>query len=97
YLNVIGIDGKPAVKPLAKMLSEWLSFRMVTVRRRLQHRLTWVTQRLHLLEGLLIAFLNLDEVIEIIRTHDEPKKELMRRFKLSEEQTDYILDTRLRQ
>ncbi len=96
-LNVIGIDGKPAVKPLAKMLSEWLSFRMVTVRRRLQHRLDWVERRLHLLEGLLIAFLNLDEVIDIIRTHDEPKKELMRRFKLSEDQADYILDTRLRQ
>ena len=96
-INIIGIDGKPAVKPLAKLLSEWLSFRMVTVRRRLQHRLDWVHRRLHLLDGLLIAFLNLDEVIEIIRTHDEPKAELMRRFELSEDQANYVLDTRLRQ
>ncbi len=96
-MNVIGIDGKPSVKPLDKMLGEWLAFRMVTVRRRLQHRLNWVQERLHLLDGLLIAFLNLDEVIEIIRTHDEPKKELMKRFKLSEAQVNYVLETRLRQ
>ena len=96
-MNLIGIDGKPAVKPLNKILTEWLSFRMVTVRRRLQHRLTWVERRLHLLDGLLIAFLNLDEVIRIIRTEDKPKAVLMKRFKLSEEQADYILDTRLRQ
>ncbi len=96
-INLIGIDGRPAVKPLNKILSEWLSFRMVTVRRRLQHRLDWVDRRLHLLDGLLIAFLNLDEVIHIIRTEDHPKKVLMERFNLSEDQANYILDTRLRQ
>ncbi len=96
-LNVIGIDGKPGVKSLQKIISEWLNYRMVTVRRRLQYRLDKVEERLHRLEGLLIAFLNLDEVIKIIRTEDEPKKVLMKRFKLSELQTDYILDTKLRQ
>ena len=96
-LNVIGIDGKPAVKPLNQLLTEWLSFRMVTVRRRLQHRLNWVERRLHLLDGALIAYLNLDEVIHIIRTEDHPKQKLMARFGLSEEQANYILDTRLRQ
>ena len=96
-LNVIGIDGKPGVKSLDKILSEWLSFRMVTVRRRLQHRLDWVERRLHLLDGLLIAFLNLDEVIHIIRTEDHPKQKLIERFELTEEQANYILDTRLRQ
>lgn len=96
-LNLIGIDGRPAVKPLNTILTEWLSFRMVTVRRRLQHRLDWVDRRLHLLDGLLIAFLNLDEVIHIIRTEDHPKQKLMERFELSEEQANYILDTRLRQ
>ena len=96
-LNLIGIDGRPAVKPLNTILNEWLSFRTVTVRRRLQHRLDWVNRRLHLLDGLLIAFLNLDEVIHIIRTADDPKQELMARFSLSEAQTQYILDTRLRQ
>ena len=96
-MNIIGIDGKPGVKPLNALLSEWLSFRMVTVRRRLQHRLDWVDRRLHLLDGLLIAFLNLDEVIHIIRTEDHPKQVLMARFSLSEDQANYILDTRLRQ
>ena len=96
-INLIGIDGRPAVKPLNTILSEWLSFRMVTVRRRLQHRLDWVDRRLHLLDGLLIAFLNLDEVIHIIRTEDHPKQVLMERFELSEDQANYILDTRLRQ
>lgn len=96
-LNVIGIDGKPGVKALNKILSEWLSFRMVTVRRRLQHRLDWVDRRLHLLDGMLIAYLNLDEVIHIIRTEEHPKQELMKRFELSEDQANYILDTRLRQ
>lgn len=96
-INVIGIDGKPQVKPLKPFLAEWLEFRMTTVRKRLQHRLDWVDRRLHLLDGLLIAFLNLDEVIQIIREEDKPKQELMKRFSLSEEQTDYILDTRLRQ
>jgi topoisomerase-4 subunit A len=96
-LNMIGIDGRPQVKNLRGILVEWLQFRMETVRRRLQFRLDKVNKRLHLLEGLLIAFLNLDEVIRIIRTEDEPKPVLMKRFKLSEAQADYILDTRLRQ
>src|SRR5690606_4549023 len=77
--------------------SEWLSFRTVTTRRRLQFRLDKVQKRLHLLEGLLVAYLNIDEVIHIIRTEDEPKPVLMKRFELSEVQADYILDTRLRQ
>ncbi len=96
-MNMIGLDGRPAVKNLQQMLSEWLVFRQDTVRRRLQYRLDKVEQRLHLLEGLLIAFLNLDEVIHLIRTEDEPKAILMQRFGLTEDQTDYILDTRLRQ
>ena len=95
--NVIGLDGKPQVKNLKQMLSEWISFRLETVRRRLQYRLDRVERRLHMLVGLLIAFLNLDEVIEIIRTEDQPKAVLMARFELSEMQADYILDTRLRQ
>ncbi|WP_185234838.1 DNA topoisomerase IV subunit A [Teredinibacter franksiae] len=96
-MNMIGIDGRPGVKSLDKILSDWLSFRMVTVRRRLQHRLDWVERRLHMLDGLLVAFLNLDEVIHIIRTEDHPKQKLMQRFELSEDQANYILDTRLRQ
>ncbi|WP_288132810.1 DNA topoisomerase IV subunit A [Microbulbifer sp.] len=96
-LNMIGIDGRPQVKSLDKILSEWLSFRTVTTRRRLQFRLDKVEKRLHLLAGLLVAFLNIDEVIEIIRTHDEPKQELIRRFELSDVQAEYILDTKLRQ
>ena len=96
-LNVIGLDGRPQVKNLKLLLSEWLTFRQDTVTRRLKHRLDKVERRLHLLEGLLVAFLNLDEVIRIIRTEDEPKAVLMARFALSEEQADYILDTRLRQ
>jgi len=96
-MNVIGIDGRPGVKSLDVMLREWLSFRMVTVRRRLQHRLDWVERRLHMLDGLLIAFLNLDEVIHIIRTEDHPKAKLIERLELSEDQANYILDTRLRQ
>ncbi|HQQ64180.1 MAG TPA: DNA topoisomerase IV subunit A [Pseudomonadales bacterium] len=96
-MNMIGLDGRPSVKNLQQMLAEWLSFRQDTVRRRLQYRLDKVEQRLHLLEGLLIAFLNLDEVIRIIRTEDEPKAMLMERFGLTDVQTDYILDTKLRQ
>lgn len=96
-MNVIGTDGRPAVKGLHRMLSEWLEFRITTVRRRLQFRLDKVLARLHLLDGLLVAFLNLDEVIEIIRNEEHPKAELMARFDLSELQADYILDTRLRQ
>ncbi|PJJ99051.1 DNA topoisomerase IV subunit A [Lysobacteraceae bacterium NML91-0213] len=95
--NVIGLDGRPQVKNLKMLLSEWLQFRFATVTRRLQHRLDKVERRLHLLEGLLVAFLNLDEVIRIIRTEDEPKPALIARFGLSDDQADYILETRLRQ
>ncbi len=95
--NVIGLDGRPQVKDLRSLLIEWLVFRVETVRKRLQFRLDRVEKRLHLLEGLLIAFLNLDEVIEIIRTEEHPKAVLMQRFAISETQADYILDTRLRQ
>ena len=95
--NVIGLDGRPQVKDLRSMLVEWLVFRVETVRKRLQFRLDRVEKRLHLLEGLLIAFLNMDEVIEIIRSEDQPKPVLMQRFGISEIQADYILDTRLRQ
>ncbi len=96
-LNVIGLDGKPAVKNLRTLLDEWLTFRTDTVVRRLKHRQEKVERRLHLLEGLLVAFLNLDEVIRIIRSEDEPKPALIARFGLSEDQADYILETRLRQ
>ena len=96
-LNVIGLDGRPQVKNLKMLLTEWLTFRQDTVTRRLKHRLDKVERRLHLLEGLLIAFLNLDEVIRIIRTEDEPKAVLMQSFNLSDDQADYILDTKLRQ
>jgi len=95
--NVIGLDGKPSVKNLRTLLTEWLTYRVNTVRRRLQFRLDKVERRLHLLEGLLTAFLNLDEVIHIIRTEDQPKPVLMARFGLDDIQADYILDTRLRQ
>ena len=95
--NVIGLDGKPQVKDLRTLLTEWLQYRVGTVRRRLQFRLDKVEKRLHLLEGLLVAFLNLDEVIHIIRTEDQPKPVLMARFGLTDVQADYILDTRLRQ
>ena len=96
-LNVIGLNGKPQVMSLKQMLAEWLSFRIDTVRRRLKHRLDKVERRLHLLDGLLVAFLNLDEVIRIIRSEDEPKPALIARFALSEDQADYILDTKLKQ
>jgi len=95
-LNVIGIDGKPQVKDLKTMLSEWLVFRTTTVRRRLQYRLDKVLKRLHILEGFSIAFLNIDEVIHIIRTEDKPKPVLMKRFKLSDEQAEAILELKLR-
>jgi len=96
-LNMIGLDGKPRIKDLRTILKEWLQFRLETVRLRLQYRLDRVNRRLHLLDGLLIAFLNLDEVIRIVRTEDKPRPVLIKRFDLSEEQADYILDTRLRQ
>ncbi len=95
-INIIGIDGKPQVKGLLSLLKEWLSFRKTTVQRRLQFRLEKLLARLHILEGLLIAFLNLDEIIAIIRREDQPKPLLMKRFKLSELQADAILDTKLR-
>ena len=96
-LNMIGLDGRPRVKDLRVVLKEWLEFRTATVRRRLEYRLDKINRRLHLLEGLLIAYLNLDEVIRIIRTADKPKAALIKRFNLTELQADYILDTRLRQ
>ena len=96
-LNIIGLDGRPQVKNVRTLLAEWLGFRQETVRRRLKHRLDKVERRLHLLEGLLVAFLNLDEVIRIIRTEDEPKAALIARFDLSEDQADYILETKLKQ
>src|SRR6185312_11927340 len=96
-LNMIGLDGRPQVKTLKQIIEEWLRFRTDTVTRRLQHRLAKVERRLHLLEGLRVAFLNLDEVIRIVRHEDEPKPALIARFKLSEEQADYILETKLRQ
>lgn len=95
-MNMIGLDRKPAVKNLYTILTEWLSFRRQTVTRRLQYRLDKVLSRLHILDGLLIAFLNIDEVIHIIRNEDEPKQELMSRFALSEEQAEAILNLRLR-
>jgi len=95
-MNMIGLDHKPAVKGLLEILNEWLTFRRTTVTRRLQYRLDKVLSRLHILEGLMIAFLNIDEVIEIIRHEDDPKAELIARFNLSDEQADAILNLRLR-
>ena len=95
-MNMIALNGRPRVMNLREILVEWLSYRTRTVRRRLQHRLDKVLDRLHLLEGLLIAFLNIDEVIRIIRTEDEPKPVLMARFALTDAQAEYVLNTRLR-
>src|SRR5579864_7983933 len=95
-LNIIALDGRPRVMNLKDILGEWLEFRTRTVTRRLQFRLERVSKRLHLLDGLMIAFLNLDEVIRIIRREDEPKPVLVKRFKLSDEQAEEILNTRLR-
>jgi topoisomerase-4 subunit A len=95
-LNVIDLDGRPKVMGLKALLSRWLEFRIGTVRRRIAHRLEKVSRRLHLLDGLLIVYLNLDEVIRIIRREDEPKAKLIARFKLSEEQAEMILETKLR-
>lgn len=95
-LNMIGLNGKPQVKNLLEILNEWLEFRLSTVKLRLQHRLDIVQKRLHILQGLLIAYLNLDEVIKIIREEEEPKTVLMKRFKLSDEQAEAILDIKLR-
>ncbi|KJK09051.1 MULTISPECIES: DNA topoisomerase IV subunit A [Pseudomonas] len=96
-VNIIGLDGRPQLKNLRALLVEWLEFRVQTVRRRLKFRLDKVERRLHLLEGLLVAFLNLDEVIHIIRTEEHPKAALIARFDLTETQAEYILETRLRQ
>ena len=95
-LNMIGIDGRPGVKSLDRILREWLKFRTVTVRRRLEYRLDRVLKRLHILDGYLVAFLNIDEVIHIIRTEDKPKPALMQRFKISDIQAEAILDLKLR-
>ena len=95
-LNMIGLNGGPRVKNLLTILQEWLDFRTETVKRRLNHRLTQVQTRLHILDGLLIVYLDLDEVIRIIRHEDEPKAMLMKKFKLSEEQVEAILETKLR-
>ena len=95
-MNMIGLDHKPAVKGLVQILTEWLQFRRITVTRRLRYRLDKVLSRLHILEGLMIAFLNIDEVIDIIRNEDEPKTVLMSRFNLTDEQAEAILNLRLR-
>ncbi len=96
-MNLIGLNGKPQTRDIKSVLKEWLSFRTQTVTRRLQHRLDWVLDRLHILEGLLIVYLNIDEVINIIRNEDEPKKVLQKKFKLSVVQVEAILEIRLRQ
>jgi topoisomerase-4 subunit A len=95
-LNVIALDGRPRVMGLKQLLAEWLEFRKATVTRRLKYRHEKVSARLHILDGLLIAYLNLDEVIRIVRKEDEPKPVLMKRFKLTDEQAEAILETKLR-
>lgn len=95
-LNMVGINGKPEVKNLLIILQEWLEFRTLTVRRRLEHRLEKVLNRLHILDGLLIAYLNIDEVIAIIRNEDKPKPALIERFKITETQAEAILELKLR-
>jgi topoisomerase-4 subunit A len=95
-MNMIGTNGRPQVKNLKQILQEWIAFRVTTVRRRLQWRLDKVDKRLHILEGLLIAFLNLDEVIRIVRYEDEPKPELIKVFRISDIQAEAILETKLR-
>ncbi|RPG43755.1 MAG: DNA topoisomerase IV subunit A [Gammaproteobacteria bacterium TMED163] len=95
--NMIGINKRPQIKDLVSLLKEWLQFRTETVRRRLQFRLDKILDRLHILDGLLIAFLNIDEVIKIIRQEDKPKPALMKRLKISERQAEAILELRLRQ
>jgi len=96
-MNLIGLNGKPQTRDIKLVLKEWLTFRSQTVTRRLQHRLDWVLDRLHILEGLLVIYLNIDEVINIIRNEDDPKKVLQKKFKLSVIQVDAILEIRLRQ
>jgi len=96
-LNMLGLNQRPQVKSLVTILNEWLEYRITTVRRRLQFRLDKILARVHILEGLLVAYLNIDEVIEIIRTYDDPKAELMSRFNLSDIQAHAILEIKLRQ
>ncbi|MCP4951917.1 MAG: DNA topoisomerase IV subunit A [Proteobacteria bacterium] len=96
-MNMIGLDGRPKVFDLREALKQWLEFRLETVKRRLSYRLDRVVKRLHILDGLLIAFLNIDEIIKIIRKEDEPKRVLIKRFKLSETQAEAILELKLRQ
>jgi topoisomerase-4 subunit A len=95
-MNIIGLDGKPRLFNLLELLKEWLTFRKATVKKRLAHRLAIVNDRLHVLDGLLVAYLNIDEVIAIIREEDQPKPVLMKRFKLSDIQAEAILNLRLR-
>jgi topoisomerase-4 subunit A len=95
-MNMIGLDGRPQVKNLRDLLVEWLSYRTETVRRRLQYRLDKILDRMHVLEGLLVAYLNIDEVIAIIRNEDEPKPVLMERFGISDRQAEAILELKLR-
>ncbi len=95
--NMIGIDKRPQVKDILSLLKEWLQFRTETVRRRLQYRLDKIIDRMHILEGLLVAFLNIDEVIKIVRTEDKPKPALIKKFKISDRQAEAILELKLRQ
>ncbi len=95
-MNIIGLDGRPQTFNLVGLLKEWIQFRKTTVKRRLAHRLQIVVDRLHILDGLLVAYLNIDEVIKIIRSEDEPKPVLMKKFKLSDIQAEAILNLRLR-
>ena len=96
-MTMIGLDGRPQQKPLSRIIREWVDFRLMTVRRRSQHRLAQVNDRLHILEGRLVVFLNLDEVIALIRESDDPKAALIARFELSDRQAEDILEIRLRQ
>ncbi len=95
-MNMIGLDGRPQVKNLKDILTEWLVYRTTTVRRRLQYRLDKIIDRMHVLEGLLVAYLNIDEVIHIIRTEDEPKPVLMERFGITDRQAEAVLELKLR-
>jgi topoisomerase-4 subunit A len=95
-MNIVALDGRPRTFNLTGLMTEWLQFRKDTVKRRLNHRLQIVSDRLHILDGLLIAYLNIDEVIAIIRKEDEPKPVLMKRFMLSDTQAEAILNLRLR-
>ena len=95
-MNIIALDGRPRAFNLLGLLTEWLKFRKETVKRRLRHRLQIVSDRLQILEGLLVAYLNIDEVIAIIRREDRPKPVLMKRFKLVDIQAEAILNLRLR-